>query len=136
MSENGNGNGNGKVKLTLDELAVTSEVIVEVESLRSDTTFSVHLKELDARTEKEYKRIYNANYRGKPKQSDFDKAVDYVFDAVFLQSNIDWNGQLQTLGYESEKEYFLKDVTGRRYLRAVMSDYFDQIWPGAYHAKN
>lgn len=140
-----------KVRITAEEVTALPLLEFEVEMFGSDKTFVMSMEDLDPKTDKRYSNIatHNGRYQDKLRDKDLDAAMEFLFDAKFKGTNIDWNtyeGETETVkeangileelgGYESEKDYFLKDDTGRRYMRSVVNKYWSKVRAKAESAK-
>jgi hypothetical protein len=105
--------GNGKVKVTAAMLAAPPQVEIEVKFLSGEGSFKAFFADTDPETERQYRRIANKDARnGQLKQKSLDDGMEFVFNKKFQSTNIDWDGMLEGLNCETEKDYFLKDPNG------------------------
>ena len=126
-----------KAKITPDMLAAPGEIRINVPLLNGDDSFLASFDDYDPKTDREYRSLANKNSRnGNLSQKSLEDAMVMAFEKKFRGTNIDWNGQLATLGYETEKDYFLKDLTGRRYLKGMVEEYLTVVRVNAEYAKN
>jgi len=113
------------------------EVIIEVKLLDSEEIFEASFEDMDPVTEREFKTTANRKARGGVlSQRSFDDALINLFKKKFKSTNIPGKEELREFGFETEKDFFLRDEMGQRYMMSMANEYRQATQIDAEHSKN